>query len=145
MLALTTASFSLEQVSYGSLAPLAGHLSDKLGTVPVMTSGGLLTTIALLVVGPSPLIPPLSDISGKVARWVIQVFGLLGVGVGTALSIIPVMPFSKSTLETFMDSSAAGALSSALLTGFMSMGDACGPFAGGFLEVRRHHNALRAL
>lgn len=126
----------MTQVTYGSLAPLSGYMSDKLGSIAVMFCGGLISTASFLIVGPSPLIGFLHSIKDPTSRWLIEVTGLLALGAGAALSIIPVMPFAKKTLEKAVSPSIASDISSALFTGVISLGDACGPLIGGALEVR---------
>ena len=95
-----------------------------------------MSTAAFLLIGPSPYIGFLSSIKNSTSRWLIEVIGLLALGAGAALSIIPVMPFTKKTLEKILNPSIASDISSALFTGVISLGDACGPLIGGVLEVR---------
>lgn len=78
--------------------PLCRYLSDKTSPVAVMLVGLLISVVPFALLGPSPFIEPLFRKLHIFDQWHVWV-GLVFLGAGCAMGLMPVLPATLSAAE----------------------------------------------
>lgn len=123
--------FLLLSATYGIFSPIAGWLSDKLDQTYwlLMVAGMFLSAVALLFLGPSPLLSFLNES----LWWDVGSLSFLGVFVAIAL-----LPTYRSVLDAalennFEDNVGTQGLVAGIWSSLYSLGEVIGPISGGSL------------
>lgn len=119
--------FLLFSAIYGISSPLWGWLADRAAPWPLMTTGLALTSLGLMLLGPSPLLPFLKP-SLPLVLGALSIFGA-----SVALAILPTFQalLTCALQDTQSDHVATYSLVAGLWSCMYSLGEVIGPSVGG--------------
>ena len=120
------ALFFISAGAYTFPTPFIGRFTRWIGPVQCMLLGCIIISSSFLALGPTPFFSVLND---TITMWVLQVAFLVGIGLGSALALLPSMPIMTDHLA------GAGPRATDAVTGLWcslyALGSGIGPLLGG--------------
>ena len=123
--------FALASLAQLLLCPIAGWMSDRFPPRLPILAGLCISTVALLLLGPSPLLPSLSPSHSfsNTPSLPLQLFSLALLGCGVSLAVIPTF-VDQLRATSHLPPSSSHPLIAGLSASVFSLGEVLGPLLG---------------